>query len=147
MGRYLNFWSKWDLNFCIRNYCTHYQYPGIVLNTSMLVVRSLPASAGDINRREFDPWFRKIPWRRKWQPTPIVLPGESHGQKSLVGYSPWGLKEWDTTEATGMHAQTHDTLWHTFNFSFYLQMLLAQQWVLPFTAENTQEKWRCLLWW
>ena len=37
-------------------------------------------------------------WRRKWQPTPVCLPGESHGQRSLVGYSPWGLKESDMTE-------------------------------------------------
>ena len=39
-------------------------------------------------RRGFDPWVRKIPWRRAWQPTPILLPGESHGQRSLAGYSP-----------------------------------------------------------
>ena len=38
------------------------------------------------------PWVGKIPWHRKWQPTPIFLPGESHGQRSLVGYSPWGHK-------------------------------------------------------
>ena len=38
----------------------------------------------------FHPWIEKIPWRRKWQPTPILLPGESHGQKILAGYSPWG---------------------------------------------------------
>ena len=37
-------------------------------------------------------------WRRKWQPTPLLLPGESHGLRSLVGYSPWGCKELDTTE-------------------------------------------------
>ena len=43
-------------------------------------------------------WVRKIPWRRKWQPTPVFLPGESHGWRSLVGYSPWGRKESDTTE-------------------------------------------------
>ena len=36
----------------------------------------------------FDPWVRKIPWRRKWQPTPVFLPGESHGRRSLAGYSP-----------------------------------------------------------
>ena len=48
----------------------------------------------------FDPWVGKIPWRRTWQPTPGFLPGESHGQKSLAGYSPWGRKELDTTEAT-----------------------------------------------
>ena len=41
---------------------------------------------------------KKIPWRREWLPTPVFLPGESHGQRSLVGYSPWGHKESDTTE-------------------------------------------------
>ena len=40
----------------------------------------------------------KIPWRREWQPTPVILPGEFHGQRSLVGYSPWGHKESDMTE-------------------------------------------------
>ena len=44
----------------------------------------------------FHPWVRKIPWRRKWQPTLVFLPGESHGQRSLGGYSPWGLKEYMT---------------------------------------------------
>ena len=38
----------------------------------------------------FDPWVGKIPWRKKWQPTPVFLPGKSHGQRSLVGYGPWG---------------------------------------------------------
>ena len=46
----------------------------------------------------FNPWVRKIPWRRKWQSTPVFLPGESHGQKSLVSPSPLGCKELDTTE-------------------------------------------------
>ena len=46
----------------------------------------------------FNPWVRKIPWRRKRQPTPVFLPAEFHGQKSLVGCSPWGHKESDTTE-------------------------------------------------
>ena len=44
-----------------------------------------------------DPWVRTISWRRKWQPTPVFLPGKSHGQRSLVGYSPWGHKELDMT--------------------------------------------------
>ena len=43
-------------------------------------------------RHGFDPWVRKIPWRGAWQPTPAFLPGESHGQRSLAGYSPWGRK-------------------------------------------------------
>ena len=46
-----------------------------------------------------DPWVGKIPWRRALQPTPVFLPGESHGQRSLAGYGPWGLKELDMTEA------------------------------------------------
>ena len=49
-------------------------------------------------RPGFDPWVRKIPWRREWQPTPVFLPGETHGQRTLVGYSPWGCKELNTTE-------------------------------------------------
>ena len=51
-------------------------------------------------RHKFSSWARKIPWRRAWTPTPVFLPGESHGQRRLVGYSPWGHKELDTTEAT-----------------------------------------------
>ena len=42
-------------------------------------------------------------WRRKWQPMPVFLPGESHGWRSLVGYSPWGRKELDTTERLHFH--------------------------------------------
>ena len=58
-----------------------------------LVVKKPPANAGDIwDVGGFDPWVRKIPWRRKWQPTPVFLPGESHGQRSLVGHSSWGPK-------------------------------------------------------
>ena len=49
-------------------------------------------------RCRFHPWVGKIPWRRKWQPIPVFLPGESHGQKNLAGYSPWGRKELDMTE-------------------------------------------------
>ena len=52
-------------------------------------------------RPRFNPWVGKIPWRRKWQPTPVFLPGKSHGRRSLVGYSPWGRKESDMTE--GLH--------------------------------------------
>ena len=51
-------------------------------------------------RREFDPWVRKVPWRRTGQPTPVLLPGESHGQRSLAGYSPWDCKESDKTKVT-----------------------------------------------
>ena len=46
----------------------------------------------------FNPWLGKISWRRRWPPIPVFLPGESHGQKSLESYSPWGRKESDMTE-------------------------------------------------
>ena len=49
-------------------------------------------------RPVFDPWVGKTPWGREWQSTPVFLPGKSHGQRSLVGYSLWGHKELDTTE-------------------------------------------------
>ena len=51
-----------------------------------------------LKRCGFNPLVRKIPWRRKWQPAPVSLPGKSHGQRRLVGYSPWVHKELDTTE-------------------------------------------------
>ena len=53
------------------------------------VVKNLPANARDVG---FYPWVKKIFWRRRWQPTPGFLPGKSHGQRSLVVYSPWGHK-------------------------------------------------------
>ena len=59
-------------------------------------VRNPPACG----RPGFDPWVGKILWRRKWQPTPVFLPEESHGQKSLAGYGPQGGKELDMTEVT-----------------------------------------------
>ena len=49
-------------------------------------------------RCRFSPWVRKIPWRRKWQPSAVFLPGESHGQRILAGYRPWDQKESNTTE-------------------------------------------------
>ena len=48
----------------------------------------------------------RFPWRRKWQSTPVLLPGKSHGQRSLVGYSPWGRKELERTERLHFHFQT-----------------------------------------
>ena len=62
----------------------------------------------------FDPWVRKMPWRRAWQSIPVFLPGESHGQWSLVGYSPWGHKESEVTEATARKAlRDHHFPWST----------------------------------
>ena len=60
-------------------------------------------------RSRFDSWVRKIPWRRVQHPTPVSLPGESHGQRSLGSYGPQHRKELDMTEAT-WHARTHEAL-------------------------------------
>ena len=53
-----------------------------------------------LRRGGFDPWVGKIHWRRVWQPNPVFLPEEGHGQRSLEGYSPWGHKESEMTEGT-----------------------------------------------
>ena len=57
-------------------------------------------------RCRFDPWVEKIPWRRKWQPTPVFLPGKSQGQRSLAGYGSWDHKESDMTECAHTHTQS-----------------------------------------
>ena len=65
-----------------------------------LVVKNPPAIAGRCKGHGLDPWVRKIPWRRAQQPSPVFVPEEFLGQRSLVGYSPWGCKESDMTEHT-----------------------------------------------
>ena len=61
-------------------------------------------------RPRFSSWVGKNPWRRSWQSTPVFLPGESHGQRSLAGYSPWGCMELDTTEWLPPHTGLSYTL-------------------------------------
>ena len=84
-------------------------YPG---NKELLKLTMLPRrlsgkeSASQCRRHKFNPWVGKMLWRRKWQPTPVFLPGESHGQRNLVGYSPWSDKESDMNE----HAHTKFTI-------------------------------------
>ena len=65
-----------------------------------LVVKNTSTNAGCIERGRFNPWVRKIPWRRKWQPIPVFLPGESPWTEEPGRYSPYGCKELDTTEVT-----------------------------------------------
>ena len=78
----------------------------------------------------FSPWVGKISWRRKWQPTLVFLPGESHGQSFLVGYSPWGRKESDTTERLHFLSTNHLFCDYTENinisevFTFEMEIIL-----------------------
>ena len=86
------------------------------------MVKNMPA----MQETQVQSLGQKIPWRREWQPTPVFLPGESHGQRSLVGYSPWGCKESDTTEAT---SHTHICIYIYIYISpnTYIQILLVLQ--------------------
>ena len=68
------------------------------------VVKNPPASAGDERDAGSIPGSGRFPWRRKWQPIPVFLPGESHGQRSLAGCSPWGCQESNTTEQLHTHS-------------------------------------------
>ena len=71
-----------------------------------LVAQTVKASAyRECRRPRFNPWVGKIPWKRKLEPTPVLLPGKSHKQRSLVSYSPWGHNESDTTEQLHFHFQ------------------------------------------
>ena len=70
-------------------------------------------------RHGFSPWVGKTAWRRKWQPSLVFLPGEFHGQRSLVGNSPWDQKESDKTEQLNMHTHITHTHTHTHIISYY----------------------------
>ena len=59
-------------------------------------------------RHGFNPWVGKIPWRKAWHPTPVFLPGESNGWRSLVGCSPWGCKESERLKQLSMYTHTQD---------------------------------------
>ena len=75
------------------------QFKGIMEASQVTLVVKEPARQCRRHKRQgFDPCVEKIPWRRAQQPTPILLPGESHGQRSLAGCSSWGHKEWGTSE-------------------------------------------------
>ena len=76
-------------------------------------VKNLPAMW---ERPGFHPWVGKMPWRREWLPIPVFLPGESHGQRSLVGYSSWGHKDSSTAE----YVPLQDLLYYYIGFHVYL---------------------------
>ena len=75
---------------------------------SGLVIKNLSVNARRHRRCKFYPWVRKIPWRRKWQPMPVFLPGKSHGQRSMAGNNLWCHRESDMTEQ----------LTHTYMYTF-----------------------------
>ena len=74
----------------------------IFLITESIVSRGFPGGTV-VKNLPANPWVRKIPWSRKWQPTSVFMPGKFHGQRSLVDYSSWSCKELDTTEQLSTH--------------------------------------------
>ena len=84
------------LNIISWNWSLHLIYFGMCIGGP--IGKELACQCRRHKRRGFNPWVRKIPWRKAWQTTPVFLPGESYGQRSLVGYSPWGRKESYMTE-------------------------------------------------
>ena len=105
------FWSAAPLASRPLNSHTAHQ-PALPWNTYLLLPWSLRLKP---RRPGFDTWVGKIPWRRKWQPTPVFLPGKSYGWRSLVGYSPVrsGRKESDTTEWLQFHFSWATYWWWT----------------------------------
>ena len=91
LNEYLNL--IWSTGLCIR-----VGFPGGAIGKEPTCQCRRPKRPG------FNPWVKKIPWRREWLPTSVFLPGESHGQRSLVGYTPEGRKESDTLKRLSTHA-------------------------------------------
>ena len=84
-----------------------YTHTYIYTHTGLPRWQSGKESTLEGRRHRFHLWVGKSPWRRKWQPTPVLLPRKSHGQRSLASYSQWGHKELDTIEQLSMHTDTH----------------------------------------
>ena len=104
----------------------------------------------------FSPWVGKIPWRREWEPTPVSLPGEIHGQRSLAGYSPWCCKELNTTEwlpfslsfifipwHQGITCHLHPLNQHSINSNRALTASLSTHLTLskPYMNASTHTEW------
>ena len=87
-------------------------------------------------RCELDPWVRKIPWRRKWQLIPVLLPGESHGQRNPMGYSPQGHKDLDKTKQLNVNTIIYIYIW-TIPSELLLCFKKFFQWVTQISASFT----------
>ena len=83
------------------------------------MVKNPPANAGDIRDQDSIPGSGRSPGGGAWQPTPVFLPGESHGQRSLTGYSPWGHKASDTKRLTHTHTHTHTRVYRSSRVDFF----------------------------
>ena len=108
----------------------------------LLIGKESTCQCRRLKRHQFDPWVRKIPWSRKWQPAPVFLLGKSHGLGHLMGgggahglmRSPWVCIESDMTESTYVythtHTHTHTTVWKTVQLAVHIYHLVnfQRQW-------------------
>ena len=98
-------------------------------------------------RCRFDPWVGKIPWRNEWLSTSVFLPGESHGQESLAGYSPWGRKESDTTEQLSTQQERHSD-WEVEMWVLFLELSLSRYVSrVLFVYKPRERSYVCILSW
>ena len=105
-------------------------------------------------RPGFNFWVEKIPWRGKWQSTPALLPGKSHGWRSLIGYSPWDRKESDTTEQLHFHFHTggKSTCWGSWypwvgltrGMQLYTTESLKTSFIQSTIKDESEVKWKSL---
>ena len=110
-------------------------------------------SACQCRRHGLDPWVKKIPWRRKWKSTPVFLPGKSHGQRSLAGYSPWGHKrvghDLTTKQQHFYHGAGRHIFWksppNTANFPLHV---ISPDWFpwTPLDARKAQKQGSSTFW-
>ena len=98
----------------------------------------------------FYPWVRNIPWRRTWQPTSVFLPGESHGQRSRAGYSPWGCKETRLKQLSMHRPKWHHHSWYCFSHDkqvFRIESILWNYIFSPKQEKMTHKFCVSQFWW
>ena len=121
-------WLPWLQMINLLHFSWHFSMGNVVFG--LLWWLSRKESAYQSRRRGFNTWVRKIPQRRKWQRTPVFLPGESHGWRRLAGYSPCGRKALNTAEQLTFHFHDYFTVsvsasvcLHVFLHSFFIESL------------------------
>ena len=139
---YLQLISNWS-------YCILILADAVPASNSLDQLGLDPGTSCQYRRLWFDPWVRKISWRRKWQPTPVFWPGKSHGQRSLVGHSPWGHKESDTTRWLNnnnkQYCRYQQITQHPesqfFSFCFLIGRVWSWQFYTPLSKLNSLHGW------
>ena len=128
---------------CIHNgICARYWHPNVTASCQSICYGHQGSPSGSAGkepacqcrrckRHGLNPWVRKIPWRKKWQPTPVFLPGKFHGQRSLVGYSPWGGSQGVRCNEVQAHTPFYKTC-----FKSFPQYLSSQIWLPPWPRHS-----------